>query len=712
MSLSPDSIVQQNTGTANSTTITCTLASGTTAGNTVILCVYTVGTGGPTCTGFTRDHGSSVGATKAYVLRQTAVDAGLTTFALNAFSGSQPTVWFAYELAGVHNLVPKEAGVTSPQSGTGVTSQTTGTTPATQAYQGLAWAFWGAHNPTNSTVPALSAFTNGLAQQSTNNRADGATATAATVALAVVSDLGTFESTAIISVSSNTSAMMIMYAAADSKRVPNLDVCSGFEWGTTAGHTTGNAGNPPLDFANGTVTYSTSTPRTGTYCLQLAGTAAAANAGWSSTGALGLHTVPTGFTDREYYVARLSFRFVGSLPGADVGLVFLDGGAEGSGSGLQVFFRQSTGKLGLRVRQTTNVGTEVLSATAIVADTTYDLDLLWDGANAQREQQWRGSWRLDDVDQTTATVTTDTASVKGVITSFRWGWTTSSTATLRIDDVAGSKHPGHWPLGSIKVYPLKVDPAATPTVTSATAFSTFTANGTINSTFSTTTARDAVDDIPPTIGASADGFVQDTIAASDYVELAMQTRDVYANLESLRGVRWYFCGWAVDATAATIGFRAYDGSAETTLFAAADPNFDASTTTPAWVCKMNRAQASSTPYDWTQTKLDALCARVGFSGDATPNIGVHAILAELAVRVGYEQQVVQVDGVLAYSILDPDTGNVIAMRLVAPGDSAAAAKYIINGGTVNRSATIASEDLYTVGAEANSVISFVSAERA
>src|SRR5213075_422943 len=35
---------------------------------------------------------------------------------------------------------------------------------------------------------------------------------------------------------------------------------------------------------------------------------------------------------------------------------------------------------------------------------------------------------------------------------------------------------------------------------------------------------------------------------------------------------------------------------------------------------------------WTQAKLDAAAVRIGFSNDATPDMGVHAIYLEVAIR--------------------------------------------------------------------------------
>lgn len=98
--------------------------------------------------------------------------------------------------------------------------------------------------------------------------------------------------------------------------------------------------------------------------------------------------------------------------------------------------------------------------------------------------------------------------------------------------------------------------------------------------------------------------------------------------ESVSGARMLAPGWAVSATAATFGFRYLTTGAEVTLQAGTvDPNFDNSTTAPAWVCKM----LTLADVD-TQAELDALKFRVGFSSDATPNVGIHAIACEVAIK--------------------------------------------------------------------------------
>jgi hypothetical protein len=712
MSISTDDIIWSATGTVNATTFTATHpdAGGTTAGNTIIICTFSYGTTNWISAGFTRDSGAAASTMRAYTFRKSQVTAGETSWNFTGPASAQPTIWFMFEIQGIHPLAAKDVGTTH-QSGTGVTSQTSGTTALTTSFESLAVVIHGGHNVTNNTVPVWSAQTGGFEQYVTNSRVDGSTATSAAVSFRVVDDIATYESTGTSSVTVNAASNVQIYAAAGAHRQANLDVIFGAEIQTTAGHTTGNAGCPPLDFANGTITYHTTNPKTGLASLRLTGTGAAANAGWTSAGALGVYTVPTGLVDRQFYTVRFSV-LLETLPASDVVVYSLDTGTESAGDGIRLWYRTATQQFGLVVSCAAEggAGTEVLSTDTVAADTWYDVDLLVDMANADRATLWRGYWYVDGVEQTMASRASSTASHVSAITQSRMGWQSASTATMRFDDICGSKHPGHFPLGPIRVHPLKVDPAGTVTTTSATSFSTFTNNGTLNSTFNATTARDAVDEIPPTIGASADGFAQDTSGAAVYVEVPMETRAAATNLECLRGVRWYFPGWAASTSAATLGFRAWDDAVETLLLTAADVNFNNSTTLPGWVCRMHRTVASNVAYAWTQAKLDALAARVGF-GNAAVAVGVHAILAEVAMREAYVQQVVESEGAFVYSILDPDHGNIIALRLVAPADGDAYADYVINTVPVHRDAAAGTTDDYIVGAETTAEVTFISGGR-
>jgi hypothetical protein len=53
-----------------------------------------------------------------------------------------------------------------------------------------------------------------------------------------------------------------------------LRLVTGFEIGTTAGWATGNAGNKFVDLVGGSPALVTTTPRNGTYCLEISSSAA------------------------------------------------------------------------------------------------------------------------------------------------------------------------------------------------------------------------------------------------------------------------------------------------------------------------------------------------------------------------------------------------------------------------------------------------------
>jgi hypothetical protein len=216
-----------------------------------------------------------------------------------------------------------------------------------------------------------------------------------------------------------------------------------------------------------------------------------------------------------------------------------------------------------------------------------------------------------------------------------------------------------------------------------------------------TTARDSIDEVPPTVGASADGFCQVTAAASDYVEIPMETWQA-APTGNIRAVRMCVCGWAAAATAATIGFRGWEGSAETTLLAATDTNFD-NTSTPAWVCQMYRPANG-----WTQAKLDALAFRVGFSDDATPDIGIHAIYAEVAVQTTTTQAMFGTSGdVTVSAAYDVVTGGVSGLATATPAERGITLHYEINTSPTDVAVGAASSDTRTIDAPDHPTTNYV-----
>lgn len=376
--------------------------------------------------------------------------------------------------------------------------------------------------------------------------------------------------------------------------------CSGFEFGTTAGITTGPAGAKIFDAAS-TAAFTTSSPRTGTYALNLTGTNAVRSATLTSATLGG----PAALT------ASFWVRFPSALPSNSPDLCCF-------GTNLHdgFMFYQATGtKLGVAW-----AGGATFDGPVVVADTWYLIDMLID-ASANPHSL---SWRVNKVAQPGTTA----VGVAGTVTSWALGRVDAVSGTYHFDDAVVANTAAEYPLGEHKVVILTPDQASTLTVNGSTAnWNTFLNATPTETAWSEPTARAAIDEIPLNTGSSQDGIAQ--VARTDsthYVEIPMTTYTLGAG-ETVSGVRMMAAGWAATATAATFGIRSWNGSAETILQAGSvDPNFD--NTTPAWICRM----LTLADVD-TQAELNALAFRVGFSTDVSPHIGIHAIYAEVAIKV-------------------------------------------------------------------------------
>jgi hypothetical protein len=690
-SFSLDNIVQTVTGNGSATSVPVTIAA-TAAGNTVLIAAFTNGTNAITTpTGFTRDADSTINNYKAYMYRKSNVAASETSFTL-AVATAQPIVWVAMEVNGLDRANPLDTWIFEDVASS--SSLSVGSTPS--GYEQLSIWFHAGINTANNTVPVWSGHTVNAEVWSTSDRQEASTAIGSTIALRINNDVPSNSfCTASSSVPVNGAGLHVVYYLDDGKRRPNPDVLTGFEFGTMSGAATGNTGVKIFDATAGTPAIVTTSPRTGTYCLELSASAAIENVTWTSAGVLSNYTGPL-----SSGVSRFSIYFPTSLPGADVELA-----AIGTPSGVTLRYRTASQKLGIQVVGSAS-GTEQLSTNTVSAGQWYDIDIVVDGRTSGT---WTAKWQINGVDQTDATLTAQAAALS--LATLRLGWGASTTATVRYDDFVFSRFYQHYPMGGVKIYAMPIDSAATPTVSgSAANFSTFTSNGTLNSTFSVTTARDAIDEIPPTIGASADGFCQDTAAGSDYVEFPMTTRTVTSNREAIYGLRWYFCGWAASATSASIGFKANTATTGVTLLGAQDTNFDNSTSAPAWIVRMHRQVSSNSPYPWNQAELDATVCQIGFSADASPVIGVHAAFAELAVRSPDVLRMLENDGVTVDAEVDRDDGSIKALTLTAPGGgTGGAATYTVFGSDQVRTCGAGASDTYVTGAEATYDVSAITA---
>lgn len=378
--------------------------------------------------------------------------------------------------------------------------------------------------------------------------------------------------------------------------MPTLVACTGFEYGTHAG-----LGFGPFDGVTGTL---------GTDVQVIAGAAFAGGYGLqvALTAKGPFWTTATLGASKTALVVAMRFRFT-VLPSGNTDFISMDVAAATDRAGF--FYESATGKVVAWIG-----GASQTSTAAISINTWYTLEWVFDcsGTNTL-------DWKLDGV-----TGTQVSGSAASTVARVQFGNRGVGTGTAQYDNIVASSTGADYPLGSHSIQLLTVDPAGTVATNSATNFRRFTANGTIDGAWNATDVRDAVDEVPPSIGASADGAVQISNNATGYMEFPM-TSYTLAGGETISGIRMVACGWAGDATAATIEFRSYNGTTETVVYAVADPGFDASTTAPTWVCRM----CTLADFD-TQSELDAVAFRVGFSTDAAPDVGIHAIYAEVAVK--------------------------------------------------------------------------------
>jgi len=247
------------------------------------------------------------------------------------------------------------------------------------------------------------------------------------------------------------------------------------------------------------------------------------------------------------------------------------------------------------------------------------------------------AWSLDHVEQPPPTRFV-TNTLNASVSTFNFGASGAlQTVTFNVDDLIFSGVAAAYPLTRHHVRLLPVDPAGTPSVSGTAAnFSVFTANGTL-AAWDATNARNAVDDVPPIISASSDGVCQITTAATDYAEFPMATY-VIAGPEVATGVRMWAAAWSgTGAGSGTMEIRGHDGASEASLFPTGAAWLPGSVTTPSstvppWVT------AQWTPAGgWTQAKLDAAALRFGYSNDATPDMGVHNLMLEAAIRANLPQ---------------------------------------------------------------------------
>jgi hypothetical protein len=622
--LTIDSIIQEVADATNTTgtSINVTLPSGTTAGNTVEIIVTFMSALTPPA-GMLLDK--SAGGVAVAVYRKPDVTAGEgiagSTPYTFTFSNPGPTnqmfSWLIREISDLDLIDPLDASAhAGPDSKSNGQTMSTGTTPLNAGLSVEVLAAF-AHANTDST---WSGYTNNFEELADTPYASGSGYQLAVARKFVDGMTGQYETTATLATAEaadQTYALIVAYRAADSPIAAPLAFFTGFSWGTHGGMGSTAADSPMGAQLGPTGTWGTNysvVARGSGYALRITQSAAAANV-YAGNIAAGNPKVGL-FSFDTWAVSGSGVVVTHDIINSSFGIA------------AQVVYNHSTNKFGVRAGSTGTIQYET-GTTAL--DTRRWIDLRVNVKTAT----WTVDWRIETgtdtyIDQTQATLTGQSTSTS--MATFRPGSSAAQTAVTDTTNICMSVYSSAYPLGPHSVKLLKVDPAGTPTVSGTTAnFSVFTANGTL-AAWNATNARNAVDEVPPTVSASADGVVQTVLAASDYMQFPMDTYTC-ASDEVIAAVRMVAPMWGGTGTGTgTLGIRGYDGTTETTLVDTSVSYDAASPTALAAAAPVWRHAMWPSVNGWTQTELDNAVLRVGFSTDATPDMGVSALYLEVATR--------------------------------------------------------------------------------
>jgi hypothetical protein len=448
------------------------------------------------------------------------------------------------------------------------------------------------------------------------------------------------------------------WTSVTSGRPDPLDHADGFEYGVTPNTASPLATRQLLDIANGTwgtqYAVSSAAPRSGTYHLRITQSAAAGRVGWD-TDTLG--------ASKDEAVLAAGFKV-----NSATGIVVLAEIAPASGTILQLVYDPSTTQLGLRW----GAGTIAWQTYTTPLGTYAWVDISADGFTGTGRI---ARWSVDGLEEDgPADLTGQTASSLASVTV---GLNASQTVTFDVDDICISTHAEDYPLGPHNVRLLTVDPAGTLTRTGGadTSWNVFTANGTLAG-YTAASARNAIDEAPPTISTSADGLVQVTSGTS-VINIPMSTYTLAVG-EIIDYIGAIFALWANSAQTATLELRGRTPGTNLQVWLTTSTAFNpgsaaqpASATVPSWL----RAKWTCDLGNWNQTELNGAALEIGNSTDATPDIGIHAGYLNVAIR---ERSTTRIYG--------PDDDDA-TVDVVRAGGSYAVVEYQVDAGP-NRDLTV------------------------
>jgi hypothetical protein len=704
--LTVDSILQENSGgTVAAGSVTVSLPSGTTAGSTLLAFVAMSSQSilmGTLPSGWVKDyeHGTSDTVT-ATVYRKpaSAVAAGETSWTFPASSGTYNWSWYVCEVAGLDADDPLDASASNYVSTTvtAAVARSTGTTGANSGTDTVVFGCWYERGASATTAPGTwSGYTNGFIEVVQQTSGTGGAA-GSTNGLAIArkwsggAATGPYESTATYTPGTTTgdaaSGLVVAYRAADSPMVNPLSDLRGFEQGTANG-LGGFSGMTTSGTAGTNITVQASSARA---------TPSAYGCRFTSSAAV------------VYLAGLIGTTVKSAAVGFDVRVVSGSGTVvvaeivPPQGNPLQLVYDVTNTRYGLRWGA---AGTVAWQSGTTALNTWVWVDLAVKGVTTGTRH---GDWRLETGAGTYTAQSSPTDSTEAAaagVGNWRFGANASQTVTFDVDNFVAAKSAGTFPLGPHTIQLVKVDPAGTPTVNGTVgnfALLTNNATGAALTSGTLTSARDGIDEVPPNISTTSDGVLQVTAAATDYLQFPMDTFTV--------GTSRVIAGAAVlaplvsttGAGAGALGIRGWDGTAEAAVYSVSGATPGSSTTTsitvPPWGWGLWNPVNG-----WTQGKLDAAALRFGFSGDATPDMGVHAMYLEVATRPALTARQISVeDDLFTVDLnLDPSTSASVSY-VVTSSDAVRGATFDYSlAGVPQTSVYVAASTAQTVNVQAAS----------
>lgn len=628
MPLTTDSLLihgQVNSPSGTSHTISHPDAvNGTTEGSTILL--YTNWGGTPTVTmpaGWELDQ-----IRKAFRYNNTGVGELSWTFTTSV---AAELVGYIIEVNGLDLVDPLDVAVTGTTSGTTANGGTrnTNTSALNPGSQVLAVAVFMADRLVTGDTASWSGYTNSFTELADVTPASFLGNIA--VATRIIDGPGTFTCTATLATSSGTAlateGWILLFRAEDASLNAPLVGFTGYEFGTAggmgnavpyhpAGITAGTAGSPGT-FGTGYAVESTAARDTG-YGFRLTSSAAVV---WTNA--------------------------LPQISGAGRAAVSFDIRAvSGSGTPIVAYLTKTGTAVVVRYNFTTeqfgiewNGGTTAwqTGTTPLGTWTNICFGALFKGTTHTM------AWWIETGDGAQTAPADLTGQSVGTTAQLIWGTPVAETFVMNYDNAVESAYFAAHPLMPHRVVPVVPEPTGTTVVGTAANFKRFTANGTLANVDGTEGAL--VDEIPPTISASADGVCQVTTATSDYLNLPMQNPTLAAD-DIIAGVRFVASEWGgTGSGTGTLGWRGYDGVTETIFVDGTATTRDpdsltaASATYPIWANTLASAGlgnptlwAGASNGAWTPTRLNAAAIRMGFSNDATPDMGATLVMLEVALR--------------------------------------------------------------------------------